>query len=310
MGIVKAICISTQKGTQKQPVPQASFIPDWGIEGDAHAGHWHRQVSLLSADKVEAFRQKGIDIGYGAFGENLVVEGFDFSSLPMGTRFRCGTVLLEMTQIGKECHNHCAIYKAVGDCIMPREGVFAKVLEGGTISVGQELTLIPRDRQRPYDAAIITLSDKGSRGDRVDTSGPVIAARLKDAGFVIVEELLLPDGITPLQHELCRLVDQRQVDLIMTTGGTGFSPRDMTPEATLAVADRMAPGISEAIRAASLAITPKAMLSRAVSVIRKQTLIINVPGSPKACAESLDVIMDVLPHGLDILRGTASECSR
>ena len=310
MGIVKAICISTQKGTQKQPVPQASFIPDWGIEGDAHAGHWHRQVSLLSADKVEAFRQKGIDIGYGAFGENLVVEGFDFSSLPVGTRFRCGTVLLEMTQIGKECHNHCAIYKAVGDCIMPREGVFAKVLEGGTISVGQELTLIPRDRQRPYDAAIITLSDKGSRGDRVDTSGPVIAARLKDAGFVIVEELLLPDGITPLQHELSRLVDQRQVDLIMTTGGTGFSPRDMTPEATLAVADRMAPGISEAIRAASLAITPKAMLSRAVSVIRKQTLIINVPGSPKACAESLDVIMDVLPHGLDILRGTASECSR
>lgn len=146
MGIVKAICISTQKGTQKQPVPQASFIPDWGIEGDAHAGHWHRQVSLLSADKVEAFRQKGIDIGYGAFGENLVVEGFDFSSLPVGTRFRCGTVLLEMTQIGKECHNHCAIYKAVGDCIMPREGVFAKVLEGGTISVGQELTLIPRDR--------------------------------------------------------------------------------------------------------------------------------------------------------------------
>lgn len=310
MGIVKAICISTQKGTQKQPVPQATFVPDWGIEGDAHAGHWHRQVSFLSADKIEAFKSRGADVEYGAFGENLVVTGFDFSSLPVGTQFRCGTVLLEMTQIGKECHNHCAIYKAVGDCIMPREGVFAKVLEGGTISVGQEMELIPRNPNRPYDAAIITLSDKGSRGERVDASGPVIKERLQSAGFTVVEELLLPDGIMPLKQQLCRLCDQRQVDLIITTGGTGFSPRDMTPEATLAVADRLAPGIAEAIRAASLAITPKAMLSRAASVIRKQTLIINLPGSPKACAESLDVIMDVLPHGLDILRGTTGECGR
>jgi len=139
MGIVKAICISEKRGIQKTPVQSAKFVENWGIENDAHAGNWHRQVSLLSADKIEDFRKRGADINYGAFGENLIVDGFDFRALPVGTLLRCGSVLLEMTQIGKECHNHCVIYKTMGDCIMPREGVFARVLEGGEIKVGDEM---------------------------------------------------------------------------------------------------------------------------------------------------------------------------
>ena len=140
-GMIRGICISPRRGTAKYPVETAKIVPDWGIEEDAHGGKWHRQISLLALEKIEAFREKGADVDFGAFGENLIVEGYDFKNLPVGTRFRCGKVLLEMTQIGKECHSHCQIYQRMGECIMPHEGVFAVVLEGGTIHVGDELLL-------------------------------------------------------------------------------------------------------------------------------------------------------------------------
>ena len=142
MGVIKGICISERKGTQKHEIPEAVVITDWGLEGDAHAGKWHRQVSLLGFQQIEAFRARGANVQFGAFGENLIVDGFHFRTLPVGTRFRVGEVLLEMTQIGKECHSHCEIYKVMGDCIMPREGVFAKVLNGGTIHKGDIMTIV------------------------------------------------------------------------------------------------------------------------------------------------------------------------
>ena len=142
MGKVIAVCTSPAKGTQKTNVGTANFIADWGIENDALAGHWHRQVSLLSFDKIEAFRARGAQVADGAFGENLVVAGIDFRALPLGARFGCNDVVLELTQIGKECHSGCAIYKAMGECIMPKEGVFTKVVHGGTISVGDELRVL------------------------------------------------------------------------------------------------------------------------------------------------------------------------
>lgn len=310
MGKLIAICTSEKKGTQKQQVETAVLREDHGIEGDAHAGNWHRQVSLLGLEKIEAFRERGAEVEFGAFGENLVIEGFDFRNLPVGTRFRIGDTLLEMTQIGKECHTHCAIYHMVGDCIMPREGVFAKVLEGGGIKVGDEVTEIKPDPGRAFTAAWITMSDKGSQGLREDESGPLIGKILTENGYDVVETILIPDDEDILKKELIRLADQRQVNLVMTTGGTGFSPRDITPEATEAVCERMTPGISEAIRAYSMTKTPRAMLSRAVSGIRGRTLIINLPGSPKAVRESLEFIMSSLEHGLEILNGRTSDCAR
>lgn len=143
MGKIMAVCISEKRGTQKKNIEKVRLIENFGLEGDAHGGNWHRQVSLLSYEKVRTFEEKGISVEDGAFGENLLVEGFDFKTLPVGTRFRCGEVLLEMTQIGKECHSHCEIYQAVGDCIMPREGVFARVLHGGEIQIGDELEIVP-----------------------------------------------------------------------------------------------------------------------------------------------------------------------
>jgi molybdenum cofactor synthesis domain-containing protein len=305
MGKIVAVCTSQEKGTAKRNAGRAEFIAGHGIAGDAHAGPWHRQVSLLSQNKIEAFRLKGAQVEYGAFGENLVVEGIDFSSLPVGTVLECNDVLLEMTQIGKECHSHCAIYKVMGDCIMPREGVFAKVLHCGFIGVGDEMKI---REKAPYRVWIITASDKGSKSERIDSSGPVIRDIAVGAGYAVAGYTLLPDDQAALEQELRRICDDRLADLLLTTGGTGFSPRDCMPEATAAVAERLVPGIAEAMRAGSMAITKRAMLSRAISAIRKSTLIINLPGSPKAARENLEFILPALQHGLDILNCREGEC--
>lgn len=161
-----------------------------------------------------------------------------------------------------------------------------------------------------YRAGIVTLSDKGAAGEREDKSGAVIKEILESAGYEVVAQSLLPDEGEALKAELIRLSDQVQCDLVLTTGGTGFSRRDVTPEATMAVAERNAPGIAEGIRAYSMTVTKRAMLSRGVSVIRGGTLIINLPGSPKAVRESLEYVLDTLPHGLDILSGRSGECAR
>lgn len=159
-------------------------------------------------------------------------------------------------------------------------------------------------------AAIITLSDSGFAGQREDKSGPVIRTMAEEAGYQVVHTALLPDGVEPLAGELRRLCDGDLADLILTTGGTGFSPTDLTPEATLSAIERAAPGIAEAMRWHSLQITPRAMLSRAAAGIRKEALIVNLPGSPKAVRECLEFILPSLAHGLEILKGTAGNCAR
>lgn len=142
MGTIRAVCTSETKGIQKSERERVELRPDWGIGDDAHAGPWHRQVSLLAYEKVADFKARGADVDNGAFGENLVVEGIDLRNLPIGTRLRSGEVELELTQIGKECHARCAIYHQMGDCIMPREGVFCRVISGGTLAPGDPLDVI------------------------------------------------------------------------------------------------------------------------------------------------------------------------
>ncbi len=141
MGRVVAVCTSPKRGTKKDNVGRAEFIGNFGIKNDGHAGDWHRQVSLLSYDKVLAFKERGAEVSNGDFGENLLVEGIDFKTLPVGTILRCNGVAMQLTQVGKECHSHCEIHDRMGDCIMPREGVFARVLQGGVISAGDDLTI-------------------------------------------------------------------------------------------------------------------------------------------------------------------------
>lgn len=162
MGKIMAVNISEKKGTQKKNIHTCEVITDFGLKDDAHAGKWHRQVSLLSYEKIEAFKAMGAPVDDGAFGENLIVQGFDLRSLPIGTRFQCNDVILELTQIGKKCHSGCEIYKVMGDCIMPREGVFTKVLQGGTVSEGDTIEIIekPMDYSR-LESNIIDVIHEG-----------------------------------------------------------------------------------------------------------------------------------------------------
>ena len=161
-----------------------------------------------------------------------------------------------------------------------------------------------------YTVGIITSSDKGYVGEREDKSGAVIKEIIEAQGFEVKKYVVLPDDQKMLSEEMIHMCDDLNVNLILTTGGTGFSMRDVTPEATKAILDREALGICEAIRYYSLQITKRAMLSRAVSGIRKQTLIVNLPGSPKACQEALGFVLDEIKHGIDILLGEARECAR
>ena len=156
---------------------------------------------------------------------------------------------------------------------------------------------------------IVTASDKGSRGEREDLSAGVIREMVEEIGDVVAYRMV-PDERRILADTMRTMIDSEEVDLVLTTGGTGFSPRDVTPEATMDIVERPVPGIPEAMRAASLAITNRAMLTRSVAGIRGSSLIINLPGSPKACRECLDVVLPVLEHGLDILKGLDGECAR
>ncbi len=306
MGIVKAICISEQRGTAKHFVDAAILHTEYGIVGDAHAGDWHRQVSFLGQAEIDAFNLRGANVEYGAFGENIVADGFTFKNLPIGTRLKSGDIFFEITQIGKECHSHCAIYQKVGECIMPREGVFARVLHGGEIKIGDELEITAE--KIPLDAAVITVSDRGFHGLRdEDTSGDTCEKILTAAGYKVISRSTVPDITKMIADKLIELSDLG-VGLIVTTGGTGFSPRDVTPEATLKVCTKLALGIAEAMRNFSMQVTKRAMLSRAVSGIRKRSLIVNLPGSVKAVDECLNFVLPELQHGIEILRGDDLNC--
>ena len=140
---IVSIAVSKKKGTRKVAVDEAFLIQDYGLERDAHAGPWHRQVSFLAAESIEKARKQGLDVTFGDFAENIATSGIDWPKVPVGTRVKLGdSALVEITQIGKECHNKCAIYYLAGDCIMPREGIFARVLEGGKIRCGDEIRIV------------------------------------------------------------------------------------------------------------------------------------------------------------------------
>jgi molybdopterin adenylyltransferase len=307
VGKVVSVNISDRKGVRKRPVKEAVLRTGYGIEGDAHASSdWHRQVSLLALESIRKMQALGLDVKPGDFAENITTEGIDLISLPVGTRMEIGSEMVaEVSQIGKECHARCAIYDQAGDCVMPKEGIFVKVLKGGKVRDGDiiRVGLTPR-----ITVAILTLSDKGARGERADLSGPAIGEMLKVIGAEVRHYVILPDDKDTIKEKVVEYSER--VDLILTTGGTGLSPRDVTPEATREVIDREIPGIAEAMRLEGLKKTPRSMLSRAIAGVRGKTLIINLPGSPKAVQENLDVILEVIPHALEKIRGSQEDCAR
>ncbi len=304
MANITAVCTSPEKGQRKTNIGKCFLIKNRGLENDAHAGFAHRQVSLLAEESIAKMIEKGLEVGPGDFAENLTTRGINLPGLPVGTRLRIGKeVILKISQIGKECHDRCAIYYQAGDCVMPREGVFAEVLTDGEVEAGDPILIMPS-----YRFGIITASDKGSRGEREDTSGPLISEMLTPYGD-LADSLIVADDIDSLKEALSSML-KTDPDAIFTTGGTGMGPRDVTPEATLAIIERQVPGIPEAMRRETAAVTARAMLSRAVAGIAGTTLIVNLPGSPKAVGECLEVLLPVLEHALETVTGKSGDCAR
>lgn len=315
-GIIQAISISEEKGTKKKNVNSALLKKDFGIVGDAHAGS-KRQVSLLAEESIEKMRLKGLNVAPGDFAENITTKGIDLLNLKVSTRLKAGKeAILEITQFGKTCHTRCNIYYQAGDCVMPKEGVFVRVIKGGVIKPQDELevikdakrTIVERSPERAqrvegYKVAVLTISDKCSKGQREDKSGKIVQEFIKNLPGEVIKYEIIPDEPDMIKERLINYCDNLKVDLVLTNGGTGFTARDFTPEATKEVIEKEVPGIPEAMRVECLKFTKRAMLSRAVSGIRGKTLIVNLPGSASGAKESLEAILEGLPHGLDMIAG-------
>lgn len=301
---VVSVNLSEHKGTIKKPVPRIS-VDSRGVTGDAHAGPWGRQVSLLSHESIARFSAAmNRAIRPGEFAENLTVRGYDVADVAVLDRFRFGDVELEVTQIGKACHGQeCAIFREVGKCVMPAEGIFCRVVHGGSVAAGDRGEHV----RRPLRFLIITLSDRAAAGQYEDRSGPRIRELLEAwlAGkrwHARIDAKILPDEPRPLREELLA-AKAAGVDVVLTTGGTGVGPRDITPETAAAVCDKLIPGIMENIRLKFGAAKPNALLSRSIAGVAERTQIYTLPGSVRAVEEYVGEILHTMEHVLFMLHG-------
>lgn len=308
MAAVQSLNISEKKGIKKTPVKSVELMNDFGIRNDAHAGKWHRQVSLLAAESIQKMKAKGLDVTSGDFAENITTEGVDLLSLIVGDIVTINGIDLVISQLGKLCHHKCAIYYAAGDCVMPREGIFGVVRGNGEIKVGDEVKVT---KKKGITVCVVTLSDKGSVGQRTDETGPAVAKMLSDKLDVCFTRMeMLPDEQDQLESTLKYLCDHQKFDLVVTNGSTGVSPRDIAPDATLKVIDRRIPGFEEAMRMESFKKTERALISRAVVGHRGNTLIINLPGSPRGAVENLEVVIGSISHAIAKIQGSQEDCAR
>jgi molybdopterin adenylyltransferase len=303
-GIVISVNISKEKGTIKQPVTEIQIDKN-GIVDDAHAGPWHRQISLLGQEDIDFFgKEIKREIRPGEFAENITVSGIDLGKVAILDRFRIGQVELEVTQIGKKCHgDNCAIYREVGKCVMPKKGLFCRVINNGQIKAGDRIEYIPR----PLQIAVIILSDRAFAGVYSDRSGPRAKQILEEhfAGkrwHLQINNMLLADDAKQLTKKLNEAI-AGQVDVILTLGGTGVGPRDITPEIVTAVCDKVIPGIMENIRVKYGEQKPSALLSRSIAAIAGQTQIYALPGSVRAVEEYLSEILKTLEHTIFMIHG-------
>jgi molybdenum cofactor synthesis domain-containing protein len=295
---VETIAVGEKEGAPKLTVGAAHFCRDHGIDGDAKAALEHRQVSLLARETSDALESDAAPARetQPSLTTNLVVSGLNLQSLGLGSQLRLGSkVLLAVTELEEGFRKDA--------------GLYARVLEEGTVTVGDAVRVVQRIDRSAFQIVVLTLSDRGFRAETADTAGPAAAELIKTAMDAHVYRAeILPDDRQVLAARLRHYADGHGIDLILTVGGTGFSPRDVTPEAVRDVVERLTPGLDEAMRAASLAVTPWSMLSRACSGIRGQTLIVSLPGSRRAAIENLQAILAALPHGLAKLRGDGSDC--
>lgn len=307
MGKVYSVSTSEKKGMRKTNRDEVELLNDFGINGDAHAGKWHRQVSFLAKESIEKMVSLGLNVKSGDFAENITTQGVDLCKHPVGTVFRIKDMDFILSQKGKICHNKCAIYYQAGDCVMPKEGVFAVVRGNGKIKPGDELEVVPK---QALSVAVITLSDKGSKGEREDLTGKQVIDYVKSkiqTSFIRYE--MIPDEKRILEDMLVDFADMQEFDIIITNGSTGIAPRDIAPDVTEKIIHKRLPGFEEAMRMESFKKTKHALISRAIAGTRKNSFIINLPGSPKGALENLDAVFDAIPHAVAKLQGDPSDCA-
>lgn len=295
---------SDAKGTPKTPVESITLTLE-GVQGDAHAGTWHRQVSLLSEESTTLFTARtGRAVKHGEFAENITTAGFALEDVRIPDRIAVGPCELEVTQIGKACHGAgCAIYRDVGQCLMPKEGIFCKVVTPGVIRAGDPIAWTKREIR----CHVLTLSDRASQGIYEDQSGPAVASSLTQhfadshwrAGIYTG---LIPDDPALLSEHIRSATDAGAA-VIVTTGGTGIGPRDITPDVVRPMLDREIPGIMESIRVTCAAQHPAAVLSRSLAGVIGSTLVFCIPGSRRAATEYMTEILKNMDHALRMIRG-------
>ena len=299
---ILSVNISEKKGTIKIPVERIT-LTNTGVKGDAHAGMWHRQVSLLGRESFEKMEPSaGRKLCYGEFAENITTEGFLLFQMNPFDRLISGNIVLEVTQIGKKCHGtNCAIFQETGNCVMPKEGIFCRVIEGGELQEGDILEYRPKVMK----VHIITLSDRASQGIYEDQSGPLLKMLSEDffsgnGRPVEIENTIIPDDEGQLKALLKLLIDQ-DTNIIFTTGGTGIGPRDITPDVVKSLLDKEIPGIMEMIRVKYGMQFPNALVTRSIAGVAGKTLIYALPGNPKAVKEYSDEIFKTVEHSFRML---------
>ena len=301
---VLSVNISEEKGVIKKPVSNI-ILNDMGVVNDAHAGDWHRQVSLLAKESIDRFEEiLGRKLEFGEFAENITTEGITLYKMIPGDKLFIGDVELEVTQIGKKCHGDgCAIFSQVGKCVMPKEGIFAKVLKPGAINPGDDIKYLPITLK----FLVVTLSDRASKGEYEDKSGPLISKLISDhcksnAVNFKIDNQIIPDNAEQLT-KILGSVKENAYDVVITTGGTGIGPRDITVETVTPLLDKEIPGIMENIRIKYGQEKPNALLSRGVAGVIEQSLIYTLPGSVKAVNEYMSEILRTMQHLIYMLHG-------
>lgn len=300
MGKIKSIYIGSRKGELKKRVSQANLRENYGIIGDAHAGAGKRQISLLTEENIAWLRGRGEKVGIGNLMENLRTTGIELTSLLVGTKLEVGrTILLEISEIGKHSGKPIKVFAMPEGCLLPLNGLFTKVLKGGTVREEDKIEIAADT----LTCGILIISDRSSRGERPDKTGPLVKECINEIKITPVRYGIIPDEKEYISLVLVTWADQGGVDLILTSGGTGFFSRDVTPEATRGILDKEAGGLSELMRGEGAKSTKRAYLSRGVAGIRKKTLIINLPGNPQGARESLKIVSPILNHAIKVMKG-------
>ncbi len=300
---ILSVNVSEKKGIVKTPVDKIT-INHKGIVGDAHAGIWHRQISLLAQESIDRAELKAKNtFPPGTFAENLTTRGIELAKTSILDRFVNNEMEMEVTQIGKKCHSQCAIGQQIGDCIMPAEGIFCRTIKGGEIKAGTTFSYVPKI----FKVKIVVLSDRASAGVYEDKSGKLID-KLCDEWFqsknmkVDIETEIIPDEKDQLVEVLTHSF-KNKTDLIFTTGSTGIGERDIAPETIAPLLDKQITGIMELVRVKYGMKNPNAVLSRSIAGTKDKTLLFALPGNPKAVNEYLSEIFAVLFHSFLMLHG-------